>query len=186
MVSTGLRRSLRWSVEAYHQLVDAGFLTGQRVELIDGEILEMVPERADHTYMWGALVERLRRWLGDRALVRPPAPITLSESEPEPDVAVVRGTWEDYRDRHPGVDDIFLLVEVSRSTLRFDRSTKAALYGSEGIAEYWIVDLQNQCLAVYRNPQADGYGDHQVLTAGAIAPLAFEDCVIQVESLFQA
>ena len=186
MVSTGLRRSLRWSVEDYHQLVDAGFLVGQQVELIAGEILERVPERADHTYMWGSLVERLRRLLGDRALVRPPAPITLSNSEPEPDIAVVRGTWEDCRDRHPGVNDIFLLVEVSRSTLRFDRSTKVALYGSEGIEEYWIVDLQNRCLEVYRNPGNGGYGDRQVLTEGAIAPLAFPDCVIQVESLFRA
>jgi Uma2 family endonuclease len=76
MLPTDLKRLLRWSIEDYHQIVNTGILANRRVELIDGEILEMAPESADHTYTWGSLVTRLSQILGNRALVRPPAPIT--------------------------------------------------------------------------------------------------------------
>ncbi|OAB61926.1 hypothetical protein AY599_20425 [Leptolyngbya valderiana BDU 20041] len=184
MPPTDLKRPLRWSIEDYHQIVNTGILAHRCVELIDGEILEMAPESADHTYTWGSLVTRLSQTIGDRALVRPPAPITLSQSEPEPDIAIVAGTWNTYIDRHPSADDIFLLIEVSRSTLHFDRTIKAPLYAAERIAEYWIVNLNDRQLEVYRQPSLTEYRDRQVFSRGAIAPLAFPDCEIDVRSLF--
>ena len=99
MPATPLKRPLKWSIEDYHEIINTGILAQRRVELIAGEILEMAPESADRTYSWGSLVTRLSQMLGDRALVRPPAPITLSQSEPEPDIAIVTGTWERYIDR---------------------------------------------------------------------------------------
>lgn len=184
MPATPLKRPLQWSIEDYHQIINTGILAQRRVELIAGEILEMAPESADHTYSWGSLVTRLSQMLGDRALVRPPAPITLSQSEPEPDIAIVTGTWERYIDRHPSADDIFWLIEISRSTLAFDRTVKAPLYAAEGIAEYWIINLKERQLERYRQPGSTHYRDRQVLTGGAIAPLAFPDCILEVRSLF--
>lgn len=182
MPSTDLR--LRWSIDDYHQIINTGILADRRVELIAGEILTMVPESADHTYMWGSLTARLSQMLGDRALVRPPAPITLSQSEPEPDIAIVAGTWRDYAQRHPSAAEIFLLIEISRSTLHFDRTVKAPLYAAEGIAEYWILNLGDRRLEVYRQPEHGEYRDRQVLSDGAIAPLAFPDCAVMVRSMF--
>ena len=184
MPPTDLKRPLRWSIDDYHQIINTGILTDRRVELIAGEILEMVPESADHTYTWGSLVTRLSQTLGDRALVRPPAPITLSQSEPEPNIAIVAGTWSDYADRHPNAADIFLLIEVSRSTLRFDRTIKAQLYAAENIPEYWIINLNNRQPEIYRQPENGEYRDRQILTSGTIAPLAFPDCTIDTRSLF--
>ncbi|MFO7141273.1 Uma2 family endonuclease [Arthrospira sp. PCC 8006] len=182
MPATPLKRPLQWSIEDYHQIVNTGILAQRRVEA--GEILEMAPESADHTYSWGSLVTRLSQMLGDRALVRPPAPITLSQSEPEPDIAIVTGTWERYIDRHPSADDIFWLIEISRPTLAFDRTVKAPLYAAEGIAEYWIINLKERQLERDRQPSPTHYRDRQVLNGGAIAPLAFPDCILEVRSLF--
>ena len=146
----------------------------------------MAPEGPEHTYAGGSLSDRFRNCLQGSALVREARPMTLAglDSEPEPDIEIVAGNWQTYRDRHPDVKDIFLLVEISRSTLQFDLTQKRDLYAAASVSEYWVVDLQNRRLVVFRNPSAKVYQNHQILTAGTIAPLAFPNCAIAVTGLF--
>jgi Uma2 family endonuclease len=105
------------------------------------------------------------RLLGDQALVRVQNPVQLGDlSEPEPDLAVVTFDRNDYSTRHPNATDILLLIEVADSTLRFDRTQKRRLYATHAIPEYWIVNLIDHCLEVYRQPQDGDYLDHAVLS----------------------
>ena len=175
----------KWTISDYHQMIRSGILDDRHVELIAGDIFEMAPEGPEHTYAGGSLSDRFRDCLHGSALVREARPITLSDSEPEPDIALVAGNWTAYRDRHPGPTDIFLLVEISRSTLSFDLTQKRDLYAAAGVPEYWVVDLQNRRSIVFRNPSAKVYQSHQILTTGTIAPLAFPNCAIAVADLFR-
>ena len=110
----------------------------------------------------------------------------MHSSEPEPDIALVRGQWSDYRLRHPNPEEVFLIVEVSQSTLAKDLETKKAVYAAAGIPEYWVVDLVNSLLIVFRNPQANNYLSQQELNSGDISPLMFPDIKISITELFQA
>lgn len=105
-------------------------------------------------------------------------PITLADSEPEPDIAIVRGSWPNYRQRHPGPEDIFLLVEISDSSLTKDLELKKSIYAAAGIQEYWVLDLTKLRLIMFRNPQRDNYQSRQEFQEGAIAPIAFPDIEI--------
>ena len=142
----------RWTRVEYERLVDRGiFEPGDRIELIDGLLLVAEPQTSPH-YTAIRLVERaLVRAFGDGWEVRSQAPIALDEaSEPEPDVAVVRGAVRDFAGSHPA--DPVLVVEVSLSSLAFDREHKASLYARAGRPEYWIVNLIDRVLEVQREP----------------------------------
>lgn len=175
----------KFSVEDYHRMIEAGVLALRQVELVDGLIVEMPPEGTEHSYYGQTLADSFRLSLSGRALVRENKPITLSTSEPEPDIVIVRLPASAYLSHHPYSDDIFLLVEISKSTLAFDASVKRKTYAREGIQDYWIVDVVNKQLRVYRCPSD---GDYQQITTlngdSFISPLAFPDLAIAVKQIF--
>jgi Uma2 family endonuclease len=174
------------SIDDYHRMAEDGlFARDERVELIEGEIVEMAPIRNPHA----AAVRRLnlffhRRFL-DRALVNPQNPLRLGTwSEPQPDVVLL--VWRDdlYASTAPGAEDSLLLVEVSDSSLHYDRRVKMPLYARHGIRESWILNLPEGALEVYRDPGPDGYREVRCLRCGeSIAPEAFPDVVFAVSDL---
>jgi Uma2 family endonuclease len=141
------------SVAQYHQLSAAGIIS-ERTELLRGVILEKMTKSPLHVYLVQRLYEWLRGALPPGFIVRKEEPLTLADSEPEPDVAVVAGAAEDYRAQHPTSAD--LVVEVAIATIDLDRE-KASVYAAAGIAENWIVIPAQQAIEVYRDPAPSGY-----------------------------
>jgi Uma2 family endonuclease len=177
----------RFSREAYHRMIDVGAIDPEsRVELIDGEIFNMLPLGPSQ----GSLIMRLSRFfysnLPEHLDCRVQLPIIAGDhSEPQPDIAVVRGRDSDYRLKHPSSPDVQLLVEVSESSLQFDLGPKLRLYASSGICEYWVVDPEHKILHVHRAPTGDCYSDTASLSAGeSAAPLAAPTCPLAVDWLF--
>jgi len=152
-------RAKVWTREEYDRLVaSGGFQPGSRVQLIRGEIVEMAPQGAGHATAILLAERTLGRVFAQGFTVRAQLPLALGAwSEPEPDVAVVRGSITDYRDRHP--DTAALVVEVADATLGFDRKRKQQVYAEAGIPEYWIVNLVESVLEVYRDPYGAVYRD---------------------------
>lgn len=175
----------KWSLQDYHQMIETGLLDERNVELLGGEIIEMSPEGAPHSSYCGEIGEYLRRILGDRAKVREAHPITLpNNSEPEPDIAIVRTRSTLYRDRHPYPEDIFWLIEIANSTLTKDLGIKKDLYAATGIEEYWVMNLSELELIVFRDLTPSGYQSKTSFTSGMISPLAFPDLSIYIQQLF--
>lgn len=183
--------SFLFSREQYHQLGELGWFRGRKVELIAGEIVVQSPQNWLHASTTDRSAEVLRRDLGAGFWVRMQLPLDLgaaSPSEPEPDVSVVRGSRGDYTD-HPAT--ALLLVEVSDTTLRYDRGPKASLYARAGIGDYWTINLVDRQLEVYRNPVPDqgqdfGFGYAAVAVLGAadfVTPLAAPQVRIAVADL---
>lgn len=162
-----------WTREEYERLADTGhFASGQRVELVEGVIYEMSPQKGRHAAGIRGVEEALRAAFRQGYDVRVQLPIALGpDSEPEPDVAVVPGSWRDYPDAHPTT--AVLVVEVSESSSFHDRERKRSLYARSGVPEYWILDLSEDRLEVYRNPGEAGYEIRLLLKSGdSVAPLA--------------
>jgi Uma2 family endonuclease len=185
---TGGPMPRRWTREEYYRLGEQGLFHGQRVELIEGEIMVHSPQNWPHTVTVDRVSEALRRTLGNGFWVRTQFPLNLGTSDPEPDVSVVLGRREDYSD-HPTT--AVLIVEVSESTLDYDRSRKASLYACAGIADYWMVNLVNNQLEVRRDPRPDpsqhyghGYASLTTLVPAAIVnPLAAPQVSLAVADL---
>lgn len=174
----------KWSLQEYHQMIESGLLDNRQVELIYGEIIEMSPEGAPHSSFCSEIGEYLRRILGGQAKVREAHPITLPDnSEPEPDIAIVRNRSTLYRDRHPYPEDIFWLIEISDSTLAKDLGIKKDLYASVGIVEYWVISLQESVLIVFGNLTSAGYQSTTSFTSGTISPIAFPNILIDIQRL---
>ena len=169
-------RRRRLTVAEYHRLGELGFFAdGERVELIEGQLAIMSPIGRRHGMVLDALSEMLADAIAKRATVRVQGAIVLDDTtEPNPDITVYRRGWKGYPGPHPGPDDILLLVEVSDTTLRYDRGGKLRLYARAGIVEVWIVDLQAEVVLVNRRPEGDGYAS--VATVGV-------DGVVEVEAL---
>jgi Uma2 family endonuclease len=166
-------------------MVETGLLDDRHVELLRGEIIEISPEGAPHSSYCGETVEYLRRMLGDRAKVREAHPITLpNNSEPEPDIAIVKVRATLYRDRHPQPEDIFWLIEISNSTLAVDLGIKREIYAAAGIQEYWVMNLQKSLLVVFRDLTTMGHQSETIFSGGTISPLAFKDVSIELQQLF--
>jgi len=173
----------RWNVDEYHRMVAAGILTeGDRVELLEGRIIEMAPQEPPHAATTSSFGNDFVLLFAGKAWVRQQLPLTIApDSEPEPDIAVVRLDAKRYRDRHPIPEDVFLLVEVADSTLSYDRDRKAKVYAKACILEYWVIDVKQKQVIVFREPQGDTYQVQQVLGVdGAIAPLAFPEVVVEL------
>jgi Uma2 family endonuclease len=173
-----------WTRDAYQQLGDLGIFADRRVELIEGQVLQMSPMRPKHTTAVALAEKILIRAFGDGRYVREQSPLSLgSHSQPEPDIAVVNGVIRDYSNKHPA--HALLVVEISESTLAFDRTTKAKIYADAGIEDYWIVNLVDNCLEVQRQPvPGDGYAQKLTLKPGEkIAPLSAPQAMIGVEEL---
>jgi Uma2 family endonuclease len=179
----------RWTKAEYHRMGELGWFHGQRVELIEGEVMVLSPQRFLHYSSTDRTAEVLRGAFGPGFWVRVQAPLDLrAASEPEPDVSVVAGSREDYQ-AHPTT--ALLLVEVSDTTLANDRRRKGSLYASAGIADYWIVNLVERRLEVYRNPVPDAsypYGHRYAMVsslteADSVSPLAAPQVQIAVADL---
>lgn len=174
----------RWTREEYDKMIDAGvFADGERLELIDGEILQMMTQGSLHATTIQLVQEALRKAFGAGFDVRTQLPLALDPfSEPEPDISVVPGSARDYRDEHPST--ALLIVEVSDKTLSFDRQHKKAIYARAGIQEFWIVNLIENSIEVYREPEGDDYRSVLNLKSGeSITPIAAPDRQIPVEEL---
>lgn len=173
----------KWSIEEWHELVDSGLLEGKPVEFLEGEIVEVSPEGIEHSYTNDSLVKYLRNLLGNFADVKESHPITLDNSEPEPDVAIVRLPETIYRTHHPYPQDIYWLIEISNRTLKTDLNQKKITYARNGIPEYWVIDLVNKKLIVHTQVKNNGYIQVTEYTTGTISPLAFPDMAIALDRL---
>jgi Uma2 family endonuclease len=149
----------RLTVADYYRMAEVGILAPDaRVELIDGEIIDMAPPGISHAATVLFLTHALVHAVGDRALVLAQNPVRVSQySEPQPDLALLRPRHDFYRAHHPRAEDVFLIIEVAATSLRFDRETKVPLYASQGIPEAWLVDLGSKRLVRYRAPQQGAY-----------------------------
>lgn len=149
----------RLTLDAYHRLREAGILgETDRIELLDGQLIDMAPIGPRHALSVDALTELLVPAVAGRAGVRVQNPIELdARTEPQPDIALVRRPWRGYPAAHPRPDDVFLLVEVADASLELDRGAKLELYARAGIAEFWIVDLTRDSVLVHRSPRGDRY-----------------------------
>ena len=157
--TTDLPRRHRLTVDDYYRMAEVGILDCEaRVELIDGEIIDMAPPGSPHAGTVTYLTEVLMRAVESRATVLAQNPVRLNEySEPQPDLALLRRRDDFYRKRHPRADDVFLIIEVAASSLRFDRKRKQPLYARHSIPEMWLVDLGGRRLVRYRAPQKGSY-----------------------------
>ena len=174
----------KWTMERYHQAIDAGLFDDQPVELLRGDIVVMPPEREPHAYYNSEVGDYLRTLLGARAKIREAHPITLpNDSEPVPDLAIVKPLGAVYLEHHPYPHDIFWLIEFSNTTLSKDLNEKKACYGEAGIAEYWVVNLKDRELKVFRDLKNGRYSTEQTFRTGVVSPLAFQDVQIQVQRL---
>ena len=175
----------KWTLDRYHDAIDAGLFDDQAVELLRGDIVVMAPEREPHACYSSDSAEYLRRLLGDRASIRETKPVTLpNASEPLPDLAIVQPPLRRYLDHHPYPSDIFWLVEYANTTLGQDLGEKKEAYAEEGIQEYWVVDLKNGQLNVFRDCFQGGYQLKLTLKEGTLSPLAFQDVKVDVRRLF--
>jgi Uma2 family endonuclease len=180
-----------WTREEYYQMAELGvFKPGERVELIGGRIVEMAPQYSPHFTAICLMADELRTILGTGFVVRIQGPLDVSPaSQPEPDVAVVRGAVRNYAKTHPTTAE--LVVEVSESTLAYDRGEKASLYASAGIPDYWVLNLVDRCVEIFRDPipmlsQPYGYGyrSHtQYFSADKVSPLAAPQSAVKVEDV---
>ena len=167
-----------WTREEYEQMIDAGILDeNDRVELVAGEIIAVAPQKSLHATAVSLVLKAFLTAIQGAFYVRMQLPLALGgDSEPEPDIAVVVGTERDYRDSHPSA--AVLVVEVSDTSLVFDRTRKGSLYARAGIPEYWILNLQLQLLEVYRDfapdpaaPFGHAYRQRLTFAAGHRVPL---------------
>jgi Uma2 family endonuclease len=173
------------TLEQYHQMVDAGILDDCPVELLNGIIVEMSPEGMPHASRSTTTGEYLREKLGSQAQIREGHPITLpdSNSEPEPDIAIVRRMPDNYLSHHPYPENVFWVIEYSNRSLGKDLNAKADLYAASGIPEYWVINLKKNVLIVFLDPVDGKYQSRQEFTTGTISPLAFPDVAIDVARL---
>ncbi len=177
----------RFTIEDYHRMGQAGILSeDDRVELIDGEIVVMTPIGSPHAGKVNRLNRIFGARLGDRAVVTVQNPVVLPpDSEPQPDLVILRPREDFYERSHPRPEDVLLLIEVSDTSLEYDRTVKLPLYARAGIPEVWIVDLSGACVEMYRDPGAESYRRVQRFTRGqSLAPRAFPDLLISVDEIF--
>jgi Uma2 family endonuclease len=164
------------TVGEYHRMGEAGILRPhERVELLNGRIVEMPPIGPKHASTVTKLDRLLQATFGERAIVRSQQPLTLDlVSEPEPDILLVRGPLERYDEVHPTVEQALLVIEVSETTLAYDRGKKLEAYARLGVPEYWIVDLVHERIEIHREPKDGTYASRRIARrAERIAPLAF-------------
>jgi Uma2 family endonuclease len=177
----------RLTRDEYYRLGEAGILgEDDRVELLDGQLVDMSPIGPRHAIVVDALAELLIMAVAGRAGVRVQHPIALDAlTEPQPDIALVRRPWHRYPDAHPQPEDVFLLIEVDDTSLETDRGAKLELYARAGIREFWIVDLTTNGVFVHRQPRGDKYDAvMRVEPPGVLEVEALPGVAIPAGSLF--
>jgi len=173
--------TVKWTVDDYHRMIDAGILADVKAELLRGEIVEMAPEGKPHAHLSSTAADYIREQLAGQAKVREAKPITLADdSEPEPDIAVVQDLGDTYLEHHPFAENIFWLVEYADSSLQKDLEVKSQLYAESGIPEYWVINLKRMELIVFTEPQGNRYQNQQTLTEGQVMPVQFPQVIFAV------
>jgi Uma2 family endonuclease len=175
----------KFTLEEYHRLGEMGFLgEDDRVELIDGEIIEMSPIGKAHNACINRNTRTLVQRLGDKAIVSVQNSVNILENEPLPDIAILQPNPTYYADRLATAEDILLIIEIADSSLAYDQDIKAPKYAQAGVQELWIVDLNDDMIWVYRNPSPKGYLDIRAYKRGeAITLLAFSDITLAVNDI---
>ena len=173
----------KWSIEEWHEIVNSGLLEGKPVEFLSGEIISVSPEGIEHSYTNESVANYLRGVLNDLAHVKESHPITLNNSEPQPDVAIIRLPETIYRNHHPYPQDIYWLIEISNRTFKIDLNQKSTIYARNGIPEYWVIDLVNKKLIVHTQVGQDSYTKITEYTAGTVSPKAFPRIAIAINRL---
>ena len=178
----------RVTVEDFHKMGEAGiFLEDDRVELIDGEMIDMAPIGSRHAGVVKHLTNLLAMAAKGKAIVSAQDPLRLGpHSEPEPDLMLLVPRDDFYSEAHPGASDVLLLIEVCDTTARFDREVKLPLYARHGVAEVWLINIETRLLERCRLPQPERgeYAFRESLAVGAIAPAAIPECRVAIETLF--
>jgi Uma2 family endonuclease len=182
----------RFTVTEYHRLAELGFFEeDERVELIKGEIIQMAAKGTPHCVCETLLFRELIQLLLDRAMVRGQQPIIIRDhSEPEPDLTIVRNIKDNYLSSHPKPSDILLVIEISNSTLKYDREVKLPLYAEAGISDYWIFNLIKYCLECYSQPYQDSQGNFDyrrkliLLPNESVKLPSFPDLVLDLSKVF--
>jgi Uma2 family endonuclease len=186
-VELGVARRL-FTREEYHRMAEVGILTERdRVELIRGEIVKKSTPGRRHRAFVDNLTQLLVVRRAGRAVVGAQGPIAVTDdTEPEPDLAILRRRAVPYKEREAWAEDALLLIEVSETSLAYDRSTKLALYAEAGVPEYWIVDCAAETVEVHRAPAANAYRDvtRPVGGGATVAPQAFPDVVLHLAEIF--
>ncbi len=174
------------SVGEYDRMIEHGILTTEdKVELLNGVIIRKMPKGTKHALLNDIFADLLKEKLGGKVYVRPQNPIVLDDfSEPEPDIVLAKPPRERYYKTHPTAQDIFLIVEISDSTLGRDRFAKGAAYAKAGIQQYLVFNVQDETIEDYRQPSADGYGAKQTYRSGeAFNLVAFPEIEIEIRDL---
>lgn len=179
-----------WTFDEYYQMAELGFFHGKRVELIEGEIIEMSPMKSPHATGIRRVLRILRKIFTAGYSVDSQLPMRFSDiTEPQPDVAVIKGEIDDFTNLHPKT--AALIVEISDTTLRYDRTKKASLYAKNKIQDYWIVNVKDKRLEIFRRPIKDktafygfSYAEIRIFTEkDSVSPLAAPEAKIKVADL---
>ena len=175
-----------FTVDEYYQMAEAGILRDDsRVELIEGEIIQMSPIGVRHASCVSRANKLLMTQLGDRIWLSPQNPVRLSNiTEPQPDIQLLKPRADFYGSRHPVAEDTYLVLEVSDTTLRYDRDRKLPLYAKSGVPEVWIEDLEANQILVYRKPRGKRYLTSMIFNRGQQISLgAFPEISFNVDDL---
>ena len=173
-----------WTRKEYRQLTEDGYLEDGKVELINGEIWRKMGQGRRHVIVVTWLLKALAPIFGiERLQTQSSLPVN-EDSEPEPDIAVLAASVAYYLDDDPTPADTLLVVEAANTTLRSDLTVKQIMYAQSGIPEYWVVDIPNRLLHVFREPTEGGYASETVLTTDEeVRPLAAPDAAVRVADL---
>jgi len=181
----------RFTLEEYHRLTELGFFHDNRVELIRGEIWQMSAKGTAHSVCSTRLYRELFKLVGNNATLRGQEPIILlRDSEPEPDLTIARNRSDDYLSAHPTSIDILLAIEIADSTLKYDQEVKLPLYAEASISDYWIFNLQSNCLECYSEPYQDlqnkfGYRKKLIFLPNESVKLPhFSDLMLDLSKVF--
>lgn len=170
-----------WTRDEYYRLADLNFFQGRRVELVEGQLIDMAAMKSPHAIAIDLIDAALRTVFGSDYYIRQQKPFVVSDiSEPEPHIAVVSGAIRDYADAHPTT--AALIVEVADTSLRYDRKVKGSLYAKAGIAEYWILNLGDRLLEVYHAPEVDNAAEYG-FSYGTKHEYSFEQVVSSVAGI---
>jgi Uma2 family endonuclease len=169
----------RMSVDQYHAMIEADILDEDApIELVEGVLLQKMSKNPGHTYSTNSTRKAFELLLGDAWYVNSQEPITLSDSEPEPDVMIVAGDRRAYRNRHPGPNEVRLVVEVAEASIGRDRGVKLRMYARAGIPEYWIIDLNSNRVEVRTLPAGDDYLNVAIYTTSDSIPVTLGGTVL--------
>lgn len=185
MTPTAAQRRL-FTVSDYYKMAEVGILSpDDRIELIGGEILKKWRKSSYHAGTVNNLAKLTILALCEKAVVSAQNPISINDySEPEPDIIVARFREDEYIERHPRPEDVFLLIEVADSSLSFDRKVKTPLYAQAGIPEYWIVNLNDRQIEIFRQPSEGGYQEKQIVKHTETAVCSTIKFAVAADKLF--